>query len=521
MRFLLPLLLVSFALLSLLSGCEPKENLLGDTGQLEFKAPYLNGNFLDSRADTVLFDTVFTRVGTVTRRLWVYNRNARAVRISQIALSEPATSAYSLIINGDEVQTAAGLELRGQDSLLILVKARLGETSADRPFLLTDELKFTTNGNEQTVKLVAYGQNAYFHANETIGCDEVWRADRPHVLFGTALVGAGCTLRILPGARIYAHAGATLRVRGTLLVNEPADFSPTDTVKLTDRNIVRFEGDRREAPYADVPGQWLGIVLDAESRGSRLRYCEIKNSVYGVLLLNPENRQPQPDVTLTNCVLRNISGANVSAANPIASAGAGVFSLAGRVAATNCLFTNCGQFAILGLGGTTCSLNFCTVANYAPTSSRETESLTFTNELLERPDGTTPVAPFQLTIRNSIIWGPTPSGGAKALEDELLLVNADKSPPVIERTLLRTKLYAAAPGSPAKPSLDNNGNLLNQDPKFRRSPENYSGLVFDYGLEATSPARDQGQYSPQVSHDLLNVPRDLQKPDLGAFERKD
>lgn len=515
MRLLLPLLLVLSAFLSLLSGCEPKEDLIGDSGTLEFRAPYAEG----VRADTVLFDTVFTTVGTITRRLWVYNRNPRAVRIAQITLGQPAASPYSLIINGDEVSNAAGLVLRGNDSLLILVKAKLGATDASKPFLLTDDLKFRTNGQDQTVKLVAYGQNAYFHnADEPLKCGDVWRNDKPHVLYGTVRVDKGCTLRILPGTRVYAHAGAALLVKGTLLINEPTDFAPpagaTDTVKLSSPNIVRFQGDRREKEYAETPGQWVGIVLDAESRGSRLRYTEIKNSVYGVVLNNPENSQPQPDVTLTNCVLRNITGANVSAANPFATTGAGVFSIAGRVTAVNCLFTNCGQFAILGLGGTHCDLNFCTVANYTPGSSRETASLTFTNEL-----SSTVKAPVQLSIRNSIIWGPLPVG-AEPLEDELNLIHAAEYPkPVIERTLLRTKLYASAAGTPEFPDFQNNGNILNQDPKFRRTPENAVNN-FDYRLDEQSPALDQGLPSPLVSRDLTNLPRDPAKPDVGAFERK-
>jgi hypothetical protein len=520
MRLLLPLLLVLSAFLSLLSSCEPKENLLTDTGKLEFGAPYLKtSDIIAVRRDTVLFDTVFTSVGTVTKRLWVYNRNARAVRIEQIALAQPATSPYSLIINGEEVNNKGGVEVRGNDSLLILVKAKLGGTDANKPFLLTDDLKFRTNGNDQVVKLVAYGQNAYFHTNDTLKSNEVWQSDKPHVITGFVLVDSDVTLRIMPGARIYVHAGGSLQVNGTLLINESADFSPTDTVKLGNRNIVRFLGDRREAEYAEVPGQWLGIVLLAESHGSRIRYTEIKNSVLGVLLYNPRNRQPQPDLTMNNCVLRNINGANVSAANRYASTGAGVFSVAGTVTATNCLFTNCGQFAILGLGGTRCDLNYCTIANYAPGSARETAALTFTNEPLD--DKLAPSAPIALTIRNSIVWGPTPIPGPNALEDELLLINADKYPkPVIEHTLLRTKLYDSATGTSSKPGFRNNGNILNQDPKFLRSPENYSGTVFDYHLDTKSPASDQGLPSPLAARDLLNLERDAQKPDLGAFERK-
>jgi hypothetical protein len=50
--------------------------------------------------DSVLFDTVFTSIGSSTRRLKVYNPNAKAININNIKLSGGITSAFSLNING-------------------------------------------------------------------------------------------------------------------------------------------------------------------------------------------------------------------------------------------------------------------------------------------------------------------------------------------------------------------------------------------------------------------------------------
>ena len=41
---------------------------------------------LDFSADTLLFDTVFTTVGSVTKRFKVYNKNVGKIRIDEIEL---------------------------------------------------------------------------------------------------------------------------------------------------------------------------------------------------------------------------------------------------------------------------------------------------------------------------------------------------------------------------------------------------------------------------------------------------
>ena len=45
-------------------------------------------NHLDFSEDTLLFDTVFTTVGSVTKRFKVYNNNASPILIDEIELME-------------------------------------------------------------------------------------------------------------------------------------------------------------------------------------------------------------------------------------------------------------------------------------------------------------------------------------------------------------------------------------------------------------------------------------------------
>ncbi len=522
MRHLFPLFLLLSCLLTILPGCEPKEDLVQTTGRLEFVQ------------DTVLFDTVFTTIRTVTKRLWVYNRNRGAVQ-TDISLAGTAGNTYSLVVNGDAGTAKSGVLIRGNDSLQILVRAVLGDNgqaTAPKQFVVTDQINFRTNGNEQNVKLVAYGQNAYFHRAEVIRANTTWATDKPHVIIPTSgvvvvgqpaevfgvLVRQGVTLTIPKGARIYCHAGAYLQVDGTLRVND--DFAPgsgtTDTVKATNANIVRFQGDRLEPGYADIPGQWGGIVFTATSRNNRIRYAEIKNATFGALLLNPDALTPRPKLTLDNTIIRNISGSNVSFANATASAGGGVISYSGDLTAVNCLFTNCGEYAVVGVGGGEYDLNFCTFANYTPAFRRETESLWFTNE--KATDAKIRL-PLRFTLRNSIVWGSNLGPGT--IDDELYLKNYTEPGYTISiaNSLLRTKAYASTPAVVGAAGT----NLLNVDPLFVRTTLVSSRP--DYTLQATSPANAPRRPAAGAvpARDLRNLPRPAAgqtQPALGAYEHK-
>jgi hypothetical protein len=520
MRHLFPLFLVLSCLLTFLPGCEPKEDLVQTSGSLEFAT------------DTVKFDTVFTTIQTVTKRLWVYNRNSGAVK-TDVSLTGKLGNTYSLLINGDAGPTISGITIRGKDSLLVLVRAVLGDNGKDiKPFVLEDQVNFRTNGNEQNVKVVAFGQNAYFHRGNYVSSNTTWRTDKPHViingntvlpgsttpsLFGV-LVAQGVTLTIPKGARIYCHAGSYIQVNGTLRVND--DFVPgtgaTDTVKANNLSIVRFQGDRLEPFYADIPSQWGGIIFSSTSRNNSISYAEIKNATFGALLYNRDALPTHPTLALSNTVFRNISGSNVSFANANPGTGGGVISYSGDVTATNCLFTNCGEYAMVGIGGTY-DLNFCTVANYTPAFRRETSSLTFTNvdDALKNP----PKMRTSVTIHNSIVWG--------SFEDELYLQNNGDAGFTfnILNSLLRTKEYQAATDATGKPGLGATtlNNLVSvMDPLFVRTSLTSSNP--DYRPQSTSPAivplRNLVGSLPVPNHDLLNLPRSATNLTLGAYEHR-
>ncbi|QJX46698.1 hypothetical protein HMJ29_06995 [Hymenobacter taeanensis] len=514
MRFLLPLLLVLSCLTVLLPGCEPKEDLVTTDSSA----------MLSFSTDTVKFDTVFTTVGTVTKRLWVYNRNSRAVKVEEIGIQSQPGVTYSLLIDGDAGATARDKVIRGKDSLLVLVRATIDPTPSDeKPFLVENDLRFRTNGNDQQVKVVSYGQNAYFHDNVRLACDAIWKADKPHVIYNVALVDSGCTLTIEPGARIYSHAGAFLVVKGSLRIN--SNYKPAGELKPDDRNIVRFQGDRREQDYTEAPGQWGGLEFDASSHDNIIRFTEIKNASFGLLIYNPYNRQPRPKVTVENSVIKNISSASLDfASGGLSLQGAGLLGLSGDFTVRNTLLTNCWEYAIWGVQGCVYQLDYCTIANYitAPGSSpiRQTPSVLLADNIKINNQARPIVAP-RFTMRNSIVWAQQRFAFTGGGQDEILFLNGERYAGNISITnsILLTKEYTAGPLSQNK-----NGNILNptEGPNylFKSTPARLRGKTYSYELDTLSAASNKGVPLPGVTIDLLNRPRDPATPDIGAYERK-
>ena len=62
--------------------------------------------------DTLVFDTVFTTVGSVTRRIKVYNDLNEDVKIDEIRLAKSSNSVYRLNIDGLQTNLANDVLLR-------------------------------------------------------------------------------------------------------------------------------------------------------------------------------------------------------------------------------------------------------------------------------------------------------------------------------------------------------------------------------------------------------------------------
>lgn len=425
---------------------------------------------LSFSSDTVLFDTVFVSKGSVTKRLKVYNRNRKAVRISNIRLAGAAISPYNLIINGAESPIATNLELRGNDSLYVLVKVNINPSDVNLPFLVSDSILFETNGKQQDVKLVAYGQNAVFHTKKSIGTT-TWSNNLPHVLLDTVLLQEGAVLTIEKGAQIIGTSKAVLLVNGKLLVEG------------TPNERVVFSGYRREPEYTVAPGQWEGIRILTKSGDNSIKYADIRNTLYGVRIGNPG----KAGTLIEGCKIQYTYFDAIVA-------------FTSDVKVVNSLITHFGRYGFGGLGGGNYELLYSTIANYNNILPREEPVLVLADYI---PSTDIKNKPLQVRLTNSIVY----SDGGASFKDEIL-IDAPSVPALeVSNNILRTDLY--------KTLFNNSGNILNIDPMFKDVAKK------DFSLVAKSPATGAAIPLTDVTTDLKGSVRSTKAPSIGAFEFKE
>ncbi len=252
---------------------------------------------LQFSTDSVVFDTVFSGIGSATRRLKVYNPADKKIRISEIRLAKGNASKYRLNIDGLPVNKLNDVEIAGKDSMYIFVEVTIN-TNEDM-LLEQDSIIFLTNGNYQDIKLLAWGQDVHFINAQIVGTD-TWTNDKPYLIYNSMLVDTNQTLTLEAGTHLYFHRGSRLYVAGTLIINgtleEPAVL----------------EGDRLEYMYFDVPGQWNGIWLMNGSKHNNFNYTEIKNAIIGIQVDTLADLSI-PTLTISNSKIEHHSYAGIYA----------------------------------------------------------------------------------------------------------------------------------------------------------------------------------------------------------------
>jgi len=366
----------------------------------------------------VLFDTIFTSVGSTTKRIKIVNWNNDAVKVSEIRLSGGNTSAFSININGEQTQSKNDLIINGRDSINLFVKVSINPNSANLPFLVQDSIILNTNGNKQVIQLLAYGQNAVFVNESTINANTIWTKALPYIINGSLTVKSGAILTIQPGTKIYFHKDANLNIEGNLVVNG----------SLTEP--VLFCSDRLEYIYSDEPGQWKGISLKRTGYGL-IKNAIIKNASVGITSdsLSVNN---SPKLILSNSIIKNMQVA----------AYIGYHS---ELFAFNNVMYNCGNYLIYAVGGGNYNLKQNTFAGYNSNFPRKTASLSFSDYLSANAYNK-----LQVDLTNNIIWG--------SLTNEL---DIQKKTSAIVQFNLWSNLIRST-----NSAYSNNGNILNTDPLF-------------------------------------------------------
>jgi len=325
--------------------------------------------------DSILFDTVFTSIGSSTRQFRIRNPHQQKIKISSIVLEGGAQSSFIVNVDGQKGTSFSNLELAAGDSMYVFVQVNVNPGNVNSPFIISDALKFNVNGNEQRVILEAWGQDAWYHrATNAIQfsdgsylpyslissnklADTVWKKDKPHVIYGYLVVDSLQKLTIEAGVQIYLNykAGLWVYKYGQLRV-------------LGEKgNEVVFQGARREKEYLEESGQWDRIWINEGSDNNEINYAIIKNGYIGVQTEILGNVIGGPGkLKLTNTQIYNMSMW-------------GLYGFGYKIYAGNTVISHCKEHALnIALGGEY-QFRHCTFANFWSADARTKTCVNMSN----------------------------------------------------------------------------------------------------------------------------------------------
>ncbi len=486
-----------FTLLIIIS-CSKDDDIMG--GQ--------NSGSLSFSVDTLLFDTVFTTVGSATRYLKVYNNSSQDINLESVYLSEGQSSPFRINVDGESGTAVNDILLRKNDSLYIFTDVNINPNETlNSYFIEEDKIMFEYENTVQNIDLTAWGIDAHFYSSVAdyqsesqyldsldfdgdgnyeykfynINISTDWVNDRPHVIYGDVWITNGSTLNIGPGSNIYLHNNSNI------IVTESSTLNMNGGQNID--QLITVQGDRLENYYQDIPGQWGKIWLTAGSINNKIEYTIIQNGTIGIQIDSIGNENPS--LELKNSIINNMSGL-------------GILAQGAHVTGENLLITNCGQYGVaLNIGGKY-DFKHCTFANYYTTQSRQTPNV-FLNNYYEDINGSIQLRELvQANFSNCIIYGDN--------ENELLLDYNNGADFNYNFDHCLIKIDTTIHNSNEDPFF--NQCLLNKNPQFVDLD------VWNFELDSISPAINIGSENTAslVPYDINGNYRVL-LPDLGCFEK--
>jgi len=464
-------------------GCERDYMFRGGTEGIAFSQ------------DTVMFDTIFTSIGSATRHFRVYNPYGSDMTIDAIQLAGGEDSKFRINVNGIPEHRVDDVALRTGDSLFVFVEVTINpDANTDASFVVVDSVLFYTKERIQSVQLVAYGQDVVVMRKDSIA-SQTFTSEKPYLIYDSLKVGVGATLTIEAGARLHFYKGASL------IVNKEASL----IVNGTKDNPVIFSGSRLEEWYADKPGQWGFIWLMPGSRGHSINYADIRNATYG-LVVDSVGLNGEAPLLLSNTRIEHITNQ-------------GLVAQSSSIIAHNSLFADCGSASVaLTLGGNY-EFYHCTIANYYRWGYRGIPALLLSNYFMNK-EGKVEIMDLESALfSNCIIYGPNeneigldfePKGTKKGSEESQkeFLLNYK-----FEHSLIKTTSKAEA--------LSNKNHF--QDVIVNRNPSFMDVSAYNYHLDTLSVAKDAGSTEIALRYPLdyagNNRVDGVALPDLGFLER--
>jgi hypothetical protein len=432
---------------------------------------------LEFSVDTLVFDTVFTTIGSTTKQFKIYNKESKTVQIDQIELMGGQNSPFRMNVDGNMGTSLSNIRIESKDSLFVFVEVTLDINSQTLPMIVEDSIRFRTNGKDQYVKLAVWGQDMYFHYSnfqaEIFDFNEgIWPNDKPHVIYGAAIVDSAKTLTIQAGTQVHLHKNSVFYV-----------YKSTLNIVGIPGNEVVFQGDRLEQDYQEVAGQYYGIYFQ-EALPSTIDYAIIKNGTSGVHLYSEDASNTGYTLTMTNSIIQN-------------QARYGVFIYSGaKVKAENCIISKNGTHALLVLEGGDFNFNHCDLLGYG---SSQNPAVGISNYFTNYQTATTNVG----SINEGVLYNCVLSGN---LSTELAIdtiqlsgvnLNFDFKNCLIKSEIVQTDAFYQSI-------------LWNENPLFT------DPTIYDFSFSQSSILNGNG-FTTSVSTDIFGNARS-NPPDIGAIE---
>jgi hypothetical protein len=492
---------IFLALIVMLFACEREDVNMDPNARLQFSV------------DTLSFDTVFTTVGSVTLNFRVYNPYNKDLEISEVALSGGIESPFRINVDGYDGgvdKKVNNVVIRARDSMYVFVETTLDANNINLPLVISDSLIFITNGNQQFVQLLAYGQDVHHLSVENaeytinlINGENIIKAillkstelnnDKPYLVHDNIVVDSLETLRLKEGVILYLRKNVSIFVKGSLRI----DGTLENPVHIRGARLDElFEG----LPYEKIPGQWGYIHLLAGSQNNEINFARIRNGIIGIQVDSVVTKD-SPTLKITNSVIQNMTAV-------------GLYAQGAVVEASNCVFSNCGQYNVfLAIGGSY-SFTQCTIGNYYTwTRAKDSKAVRLNNFYVSADKQIIARDLIKADFLNSIIYG--------TVQTEVFLNNkVDEELEPVDADFNYLFNYCIIKGKTDLDTLDGTHFkhvMWDKDPMFV-SPFD----AFDFSLDSLSPAINAG-YAGFVTEDLEydimgNYRLKDEAPDLGAIE---
>ena len=482
--------LTSFALFS----CSDKD---------EFSAS--SSERLTFESDTISFDTLFTTIGSSTKRFKVFNNNSKGIRISSVELASAGESGFRVNVDGHSGSRINDIEILKKDSIFIFAEITPKVQNSNIPVYIKDELLFNLeSGQTQKIILEAYGQDAIFLHAPIIESDTAWTNEKPYIIYDSLIVRNDATLTIHSGTTICFHSGAYVGVYGQLICNG-----------TTDEPII-FRGDRTDRilsylPYDRTDGMWGGITLHSESKNNLFDNVDIHSGSYGIYC--PVSTSEDFKFYIQNSTIHNVGGDGLKC-----------YYCQGQV--LNSQISNSGGNCVSLIGG---AYNFVhtTLAQFYPWDGDHGSALYLSN--MEN-DTIYPIE--QANFFNCLVTGRS--------TDEIIGNRIDNNDArfnvLFDHCLVNMKLNGSE-GEDIKKMFETSVNETGDIKSWKKNEDgSYSddiiwgkknfkqidddNFIYSFELSEKSKARGigKGEYIKYCSTDRNGVPRPTENPDAGCYQ---